>query len=171
MKLQQSIESLFAQLGKVLEELSTEEFTCAIDVLSNSSIGQHTRHIIEFFIELNNGYDKGIVDYDQRKRSHSIESDNNYALEQLHFIASNLSKPNKNLILKADFECSDCLIEEISDTDIATNYFRELMYNLEHTVHHMALIRIGIKEVSTIELPAQFGVAFSTLKFKAICAQ
>ncbi|MBB2146845.1 DinB family protein [Pedobacter sp. LMG 31464] len=171
MKLLQPLENLLAQLGKVLEELSIDEFTCAIGVLSNSSIGQHTRHILEFFIELNNGYDSGTVDYDQRKRNHTIESDNSFALEQLQLIVSNLSKPNRVLILKADYDCSGHVADEMLDGDITTNYFRELVYNLEHAVHHMALIRIGINEVSTIELPAMFGVACSTLKFRAVCAQ
>ena len=49
---------------------------------------------------------------------------------------------------------------------ISTNYFRELVYNLEHTVHHMALIRVGINEVSAVKVPEEFGVASSTIKYK-----
>jgi hypothetical protein len=35
----------------------------------------------------------------------------------------------------------------------------------------MALIRIGITEVSDIGLPQEFGVAPSTLKYQAQCAR
>jgi len=35
---------------------------------------------------------------------------------------------------------------------ISTNYFRELIYNLKHTVHHMALIGVGINEVSAVKV-------------------
>ena len=55
--------------------------------------------------------------------------------------------------------------------NIATNYHREIAYNLEHTIHHMALIRVGLTEVAKIELPENFGVASSTVKFRNQCAQ
>lgn len=171
MKLQQPLENLLAQLEYVLEELSNDQFSRPISVLSNSSIGQHTRHILEFFIELNNGYASGKVDYDQRKRNHAIETDHVFALEQLRIVLSNLNKPNKILMLITDYNCTANPNKQAINFEIATNYFRELVYNLEHTVHHMALIRIGVNEVSNITLPAQFGVACSTLKFRATCVQ
>ena len=65
------------------------------------------------------------------------------------------------MILEAGFA------ENSSDLNqIPTNYFREIAYNLEHAIHHMALIKIGINEVSDIILPQTFGVALSTIKYR-----
>jgi hypothetical protein len=50
---------------------------------------------------------------------------------------------------------------------IATNYSRELVYNIEHAVHHMALIKIGVREAASyIDLPSDFGIAASTIRYK-----
>jgi len=47
-----------------------------------------------------------------------------------------------------------CLMHKVSNDTIviSTNYFRELIYNLKHTVHHMALIGVGINEVSAVKV-------------------
>jgi hypothetical protein len=70
------------------------------------------------------------------------------------------------LVLEACYD--DQSVESIT---ISTNYYREIAYNLEHTIHHMALIRVGLNEVSGIQLPDDFGVASSTVKHRKQCAQ
>ena len=53
------------------------------------------------------------------------------------------------------------------ENDRASNLDRELVYNIEHAIHHMALIKIGIKEVAPqLQLPEGFGVANSTIRHK-----
>jgi hypothetical protein len=50
---------------------------------------------------------------------------------------------------------------------IDTNATRELVYNIEHAVHHMAIIKIGVREIATyIDLPTDFGIAASTIRYK-----
>ena len=45
---------------------------------------------------------------------------------------------------------------------------RELQYNLEHTIHHAALIKIGVLSlVPDAVLPDTFGVAPSTVRYKS----
>lgn len=166
MKLKEPISNLMEQLEFVIEGLTNQQYTQPVKVLSKSTIGQHTRHILEFFIELNKGYEERIVDYDKRIRNHAIESDKYVAIDTLHEIVASLVKPDRELILNVEYGA-----EADHRAQVITNYLRELVYNMEHTVHHMALIRIGVEAISELEIPAEFGVAASTLKFRAVCAQ
>jgi len=166
MKIQKAIKNVFVQLSESLKQLSDEEYSRPSDILFNATIGQHVRHIIELFIELDKGYKTGYVNYEKRKRDYVIETDKNVAIELLHKIYLQLNKPDKDILLEAN------LSEDANEHDIInTNYLREVMYNLEHTVHHMALIRVGINEVSSLIVPKDYGVASSTIKYKKACAQ
>ena len=124
----------------------------------NATIGEHVRHVIELFQCLEKGYDTGIVNYEKRKRDHEIENNKELASFLLKEIYQNIDKPNKEILLEAEDYCDPMEIVSIS-----SNYYRELAYNLEHSIHHMALIRVGINEVSSVKLPKEFGVAYSTV--------
>lgn len=166
MQLQEAIKNVFVQLNDSLTQLSQEEYTMPSKQLFNATIGQHVRHIIELFICLEKGYVTGIVNYEKRKRELAIETDKEYARQLLLGISRSIDRTDKTLLLEANYD-------EHSDETllIGTNYYREIVYNLEHTVHHMALIRVGINEVSGIQVPQEFGVAASTIKHKKACAQ
>lgn len=166
MQLQQSIKSVFVQLSDTLEQLSAEQYKQPSKILFNATIGQHTRHIIELFMELDKGYESGTVNYENRKRDYLIETNKIHAASLLHKIYEGLNKPDKELVLESNYN------EQNTDLiAINTNYYREIIYNLEHTVHHMALIRVGVTEVSNINLPQGFGVASSTIKYRQASAQ
>jgi len=165
--LQNAINNVFVQLTASLDQLSQEQYVQECRTLSNGTIGKHLRHIIELFQSLENGYASGIVNYDKRKRDTQIENDKKFALSLLDKIRNGLNKEDKELVLES---CYDEDSGEIMS--IRTNYNREVAYNLEHTIHHMALIRVGIHEVSSIRLPENYGVASSTVRHrKTICAQ
>jgi hypothetical protein len=166
MLLKQPIQNVFVQLTESLNQLTKEEYTQPSGILFNASIGQHVRHIIELFLCLEKGYETGVVNYEKRKRDYTIETDKDLAVQLLKDIYHRLERPNIELLLEADdYEDNSSVVS------IQSNYFREVAYNLEHTIHHMALIRVGVTEVSTIVLPNEFGVAYSTLKHRQQCAQ
>jgi len=161
MTIQQSVHAIFKQLEGSLEQLSNQQYYRNIDTLSGASIGQHVRHILEMFVCLQDGYIAGIVNYEKRKRDITIETSKETAIDIMNKINATLLNENKLMVLEAGFdENSDSL------NNIPTNYFREIAYNLEHAIHHMALIKIGIKEVSEIKLPDGYGVASSTTKYR-----
>jgi len=166
MILKQSIQHVFIQISHALDQLSEAEYVQPSRILFNATIGQHVRHIIELFQCLHNGYNEGVLNYEKRKRDYRIETDKEFAAFLLRKIFRNLDKPNKRMVLVAeDYD------EAVEAVEIPSNYFREIAYNLEHTIHHMALIRVGINEVSSVVLPDEFGVAYSTIKFRLQCAQ
>lgn len=166
MHIEKSIHQVFEQLKLTLHQLSQDRYTQPSHTLSNATIGQHVRHIIELFQCLQNGYPNGRVNYENRRRDLRIETDPHLAISLLTEIGSALQKPDKSLLLEVAYQ---------SDSDqsvtIQSNYLRELVYNLEHTVHHMALIRVGIQELTDIALLPGFGVASSTMKYRQSCAQ
>ena len=166
MQLQKAIGNVFVQLSESIQQLSDEQYKQPSNILFNATIGQHIRHIIELFICLNQGYETGLVNYEKRKRDYRIETERELAIELLHSIYTSINKADRNIMLEVSYD------EHSNDTIVIhTNYYREIAYNLEHTVHHMALVRVGINEVATIELPAEFGVASSTIKYRKACAQ
>ena len=166
MLLKQPIQHVFVQLSETLDKLSNEEYVRPSKTLLNAPIGQHVRHIIELFQCLEKGYDDGIVNYEKRERDYRIETDKALASGLLKEVYKHIEKPNKEIMLEAEDYCD--AIEVVS---VPSNYYRELVYNLEHTIHHMALIRVGIHEVSSVILPEEFGVAYSTIKYRKECAQ
>jgi hypothetical protein len=161
-----AIGDLLRQLETLLLSLTDEQYNKKLCVLSDATLGQHTRHILEFFLELSGGYQTGCVNYDDRKRDYEIEVNRTSAAKQIDALASLLNKQDKALTLIADYgKDKECSIR------VSTNYQRELVYNLEHMVHHMALIRIGVHAQSGIGLPEDFGVALSTIKYRKTCVQ
>ena len=164
--LQNAINNVFLQLTASLDQLTDSQYRQECSTLSNASVGKHVRHVVELFQSLENGYKEGLVNYDNRRRDVQIENERLFALSLLHQVRNDLDKPDKDLMLKASYD------ESSGETLlIRTNYLREIAYNLEHTIHHMALIRIGINEISTLQLPENYGVASSTVRHRQECAQ
>jgi uncharacterized damage-inducible protein DinB len=166
MELQKAVQQVFLQLTDSLHQLQPDQYTYSCKNLSGNTIGQHVRHIIEMFQCLEAGYLQGEVDYEKRKRDHQMETDKNLATDILKEISRHISRENKSLYLLTYY---DELQEK--PEKIGTNYFREIAYNLEHTIHHMALIRVGLRELGDLPVEDSYGVASSTLKFRKQCAQ
>lgn len=165
MQLQQAVRNTFSQLSQSLESITPDQYTVPCDRLGKATIGQHVRHIIEMFQCLEKGYETGLVNYEQRPRDLQIETSKSLALDLLTVIAEGLSKADKTLLLEGVYDTGDA-----SAMTFQTNYYREIVYNLEHTIHHMALIRVGLQELAVSGLPESYGVAPATIKHKAACA-
>lgn len=158
-----SIKNTLNELSDLLSQLSAEDYVNQCHGLSNATIGEHTRHIIEMFQCLEKQYDKGIVNYDDRKRDYQIQTDTDFAKQTIVDVIKTLDKPNKNLTLQQMVDGEELNIE--------SNYHRELLYNLEHCIHHQALIKVAVLQSEHIKIDENFGVARSTIEYRKQCAQ
>lgn len=166
MQLQLAVKKVFIQLSESLDLLTPEQYSTPCHNLSDSTVGQHVRHIIEMFQCLDTGYSTGLVNYENRKRDRAIETDRELALTLLKDVVSGISKADKPLLLEGVYN-----EDAASLLQFPTNYYREIVYNLEHTIHHMALIRVGLKELRNLDMPESYGVASATVKHRKACAQ
>lgn len=147
----------------MLVQLSDEDYAKSIPNLSGASVGQHLRHIIELFQCLLGSYEEGILNYDNRERNRLIENSSNHALKALDAIITEYDKENKTLIIQQMVDGCPVIIE--------TNYYRELLYNLEHCIHHQALIKVALFEIGNVSVNENFGVAQSTIEYRKQCVQ
>jgi uncharacterized damage-inducible protein DinB len=150
------------ELSLLLENLTQEEFTRPCEFLSGATIGQHIRHILELYDCLLRDSSEGKVCYDSRKRNILLETKISFALKKIDKILEELKiLEDKPMVLEGSYSSKN----EINL--VKTSLFRELAYNLEHSIHHQALIKVGMRELGKLNLICvNFGVAPATIKFK-----
>jgi hypothetical protein len=143
--------------------LSNDQYSRKIKHLGNASIGGHTRHIIELIQCVNKGYDSDTVDYLNRIRNLDLENSKSLALEVVLEIEKELKRSDKNLKMVVENTSLDCSVN--------TTYFREVVYNTEHTIHHLALIKVALLEMNLDLVNHDFGMAYSTIQYQASLAK
>jgi uncharacterized damage-inducible protein DinB len=163
MNLKDASVNILNQLSTLLHQLDSITYTAPLDLLSGSSIGMHIRHIVEFYDCLLKGAAHEIIDYDARKRDILLETDRTYTLDFIQRAIERLQ------VFEAENQTFLLLFSLSPDTqtEIATTFKRELAYNIEHAIHHMAIIKIAVKQYHpTIILAEGFGVAYATIKYQ-----
>lgn len=158
-----AIKANFIQITELLNQLSEEEYIFCHTELSNATIGEHTRHIIEMYQSLLKSYTSGTVNYDKRERNITIQTNKTVAINAINIILENIALENIEMTLEQG-------VEKVT-FKVQTNYFRELLHNLEHSIHHQALIKVAVLKNKNIQLCPEFGVAKSTIEYRTQCAQ
>ena len=107
---------------------------------NNETIGRHIRHIIDFYLCFIGYIDSNFIDYDARKRSAKIESDISFArnkIEEIIYFLKNTDLVDKNIKVRMN--------SSVSNLDLNSSIFRELMHIADHAIHHANLIQVIIK--------------------------
>ena len=163
MTLTEACSNILFQLTDLVHQIKDSDFVKPAETLSYSTVGQHLRHTLEFFICFEHGFEKGLINYDKRAHDKLVETDRFVALNAITKISDFINKlDDKSLKLEVGYD-----LEKETYLTIDTTATRELVYNIEHAVHHMAIMKIGIKEIAPyVQLSPDFGIAASTIRYK-----
>jgi uncharacterized damage-inducible protein DinB len=158
------------QLKELLQVMKKEDFNRKTEILSGSSIGQHIRHILEFYLLLVSGSFSGTISYDKRQRDKRIEEEPRFAIETINRLITGIDTLDENQLVK--FE-GDFTADGSADHFVHSSVGRELAYCIEHSIHHQAIIKAGLIAMGLSTLTNEnFGVAYSTIRYrKDECAQ
>lgn len=163
-ELKNAVRSVLDQLTSVITQINEQDFKKPVSTLNQATIGQHIRHTLEFFTCLLNGHITNVVNYDKRDHDKSIEEHKSQALATLNNIANFIEKIENNCKFNLEIDYG---VDRDLNCVIETNFNRELAYNIEHAVHHMAIVKIGVQAICPyVTIPSNFGVANSTVKYK-----
>jgi len=158
------------QIKKLLESIGNKDYCRKTDILSNSTIGQHIRHILEFYLLLVSGSFTGTISYDKRERDERIELEPDFAIAAINRLLQGIETLSEQspIIFEADYTTYGS-----PNSLINSSVGRELAYCIEHSIHHQALIKAGLIVLGLKELTSEhFGVAYSTIRYRENkCAQ
>ena len=129
-------------------------------------VGAHLRHVIEFYECFLDGLETMHVDYDGRRRDHSIEQRRKVASMRLQSVIERLaSEPELQGDGAMFVRVEDATGRRIASPFLLSSVGRELQVLSSHTVHHFALISLTLQAAGfTVE--EDFGVAPSTLRYR-----
>ena len=159
----QNIQQTLGELNGVMGQLDEQQFSRSLPIFSGSTIGMHARHVVEFYqCLLEQSADNQRVNYDNRSRDLLLQTNLDYFIETVESIISTL-----DTVGEKQLKYPLSIMTDEDDETMISSLSRELQYNLEHTIHHAALIKIGIlSQIPDATLPPSFGVAPSTIRYK-----
>ncbi|MDX2135171.1 MAG: hypothetical protein SFV52_10300 [Saprospiraceae bacterium] len=161
MQASEALQLVVQQIRGILSQLSADDYQKALPEYRGSTVGQHFRHILEFFHCLEQGLTAGRVDYAARRRNPLFETSPGLASDAFLAFACLLEG------LPSEEQTVEVYAELGTDHRpcYGSTLGRELVFVYDHAIHHLAIIRIGLQahfpEVATDE---HLGVSPSTIK-------
>lgn len=157
--------NMASQIKTLLQEMDAADYARPLEIFKGSTLGQHFRHIIDFYRCLLRDVNQGIVDYGDRERETDVETDPGYAIHALNEITGKIEllQEQQSLQVRADFSTHESEGRPLVFSSIG----RELMFAYDHAVHHLAIIRIGLRvALPDLLFDENLGVAPSTVKYR-----
>jgi hypothetical protein len=131
----------------------------------HAAIGGHYRHVLEHFRSLMEGLCAGEINYDARERNMRLQTEVSYASVATCDVLRALKRYDDRVLRRECKVINSVGYGASNPVSMDSNIARELAYCIGHAIHHYAIIRLICHEFG-IDVPAEFGVAPSTLRHR-----
>lgn len=161
--MKRAVHQALLQVSQILEAFDPLPSAQADALYTDSMTGRHLRHVFDHFHALRAGLATGCIDYNVRHRD-SVEEICRHAaiekLEDLELWLMSAELNNREMTILSEVDCT-----QASTMRFDTNLDRELLYVLNHTIHHAAHIRLALQHRG-LTLPTHIGIAPCTASFQ-----
>lgn len=152
------------QLVDVVERIDDETFVRADTAFTDSSIGKHVRHILDFYRCFFLGLEGAHVDYDDRTRDTAIETRRASAIEAACLAGENLLALDP--AIDRELMVSSMTDVGVPATPCRSSIARELVFLQSHAIHHLAMAVLMMNRFGFPTEP-EWGLAPSTQDYLA----
>ena len=160
--LRKALSSCLGQVETMLDLIEQDSSDRAKTAYRNRSLGKHVRHIVDHILAFKAAQKSGLLDYDRRNRGSDIEVNWETARQFLAGVQEWLAHAehqNQPLKVKSEIDCQASVSELFE-----SNSDRELLYLINHTIHHIAYMRL-LMEREGYQLPEHIGLAPGTASY------
>jgi uncharacterized damage-inducible protein DinB len=147
-------------LADLLSRMSDETYAWKPSGGASGSIGAHVRHVLDHVTVLVDRSRQRTVTYDRRERDTLVEQSRHAGLEAVR-------RASDRLAAFMDTPLDEMLTLEAlvahgqPPIAVSTSLARELVFALQHTIHHQAIIAVLLQQIG-IATPSRFGYAPAT---------
>jgi uncharacterized damage-inducible protein DinB len=163
--LQQDNCFLLRRFLTIIESLTDSQYLLDKQPLFNSSIGAHTRHVLDHYQAFIDGLPMGHINYDARARVLDVELNRSVAIEKMNAVIAcmaQIENHDQSLLVSMDIgvpETKDIVPQR-------STVGRELAFLHGHSVHHEALIAFILRALNVDIDVEEVGLAPSTVKHR-----
>jgi uncharacterized damage-inducible protein DinB len=151
---------LLDELREVVERVPDGVFARTPAGRPSGSPGAHVRHCLDHVAAFLDGAASGRMSYDHRRRGTAIETDRAAALAQIVALTTAVLDLDPGLLIRP-VRLEVRLDAHGTTSIVQSTVARELMFVINHTIHHNATMALLLSEIGT-DLPHRFGVAPAT---------
>jgi uncharacterized damage-inducible protein DinB len=148
------------ELALLVERTTDADYVATPPGGVSGSIGAHVRHCLDHVQAVLEAMPGGTMSYDRRGRQVALEQRRDLAAEALRAAVARLDGLGR--------EAADAPVTLVTQVDrsggrvrVASSLGRELVFALQHTIHHQATVAVLLSERG-VTVPPAFGYAPST---------
>ncbi|ETI62329.1 hypothetical protein [Marinomonas profundimaris] len=157
---------VLSQASRCLEVFGDDDYRSSATPYVTSTIGEHFRHWLDVFKAIHhaNYPANSVIDYNQRRRGHAIETSRFMAQSEIAELTDWLACLSESELKKSVSIITEVALSHTQACCMSSTLEREITFAALHANHHFAMIKVTANLMNK-PIDADFGIAPATATF------